>query len=80
MHIENHSLVKEFPEHKAVIHDLKLNDGHFARLFDDYHEVEKEVHRLESEDSPVADDYIEGLKKKRLALKDELFAMLQNAA
>jgi uncharacterized protein YdcH (DUF465 family) len=80
MQIENHSLVKEFPEHKGVIHDLKLNDGHFARLFDEYHEVEKEVHRLESENTPVADEYIEGLKKKRLALKDELYALVQAAA
>ena len=80
MLIDNHSLVNEFPEHKDRIHDLKMNDGHFARLFEDYHKVDKEVHRLESEDSPVSDEYIEGLKKHRLALKDELYKMLTEAA
>lgn len=77
MQIDNHSLVKEFPEHKQTIHDLKISDSHFAKLFEEYHVIEKEVHRLEVEDQPVSDTYIEDLKKKRLLLKDELYALLQ---
>jgi len=30
---EHHDLVHEFPEHKARIHELKMNQQHFAKLF-----------------------------------------------
>ena len=79
MQIEKHSLVLEFPEHRDNIHNLKVNDDHFAKLFDEYHDVDKEIHRLETEDQPVSDAYIEGLKKKRLNLKDDLYSRLQAA-
>ncbi|MCB1616173.1 MAG: YdcH family protein [Pseudomonadales bacterium] len=77
MQIENHSLLNEFPELKEQIHELKLNDRHFHRLFDEYHEVDHEVHRIEMDIQPTSDEYLETLKKKRLHLKDELYAMLQ---
>jgi len=36
---EKHDLIHELPEHRERIHDLKMNDHHFARLFDEYHEL-----------------------------------------
>jgi uncharacterized protein YdcH (DUF465 family) len=71
-----HELAEEFPEHKARIHDLKIGNGHFARLFDEYHVLNREIHRIEAAGVNVDDAAIEILKKKRLGLKDELFAML----
>ena len=47
MAIQKHDLIHELPEHKDTIHDLKVNDAHFARLFDEYHQVDKEMHRIE---------------------------------
>ena len=79
MQNENHSLVNEFPEHKDRIHDLKTSDRHFAKLFDEYHEVDKEVHRIEQDIQPTSDAYLEDLKKKRLLLKDQLYQLLQAA-
>jgi len=76
MPIENHSLVKEFPEHKARIHELKTSDAHFHRLFTEYHEVDKDIHHFESGAEATSDEYLETLKLKRLHLKDELLAML----
>lgn len=76
MPVENHSLANEFPEFKARIHDLKQENMHFHRLFNEYHDVDKEVHRIESGAENTSDEYLEGLKKQRLSLKDELFAML----
>ncbi len=75
---EKHDLVHEFPEHRERIHELKTSDAHFARLFDEYHEVEHEVRRIEEGVENTSDDYLEELKKKRLSLKDNLFSMLQN--
>jgi uncharacterized protein YdcH (DUF465 family) len=40
-----HELAEEFPEYKDRIHDLKVSDAHFRKLFDEYHEINREVHR-----------------------------------
>ena len=74
---ENHDLIHELPEYRDKIHQLKLSDPHFARLFDEYHELDHELHRIEQGIETPADDYTEELKKRRLALKDALFQRLQ---
>lgn len=79
MSVEKHDLVHELPEYREKIHDLKMNNAHFARLFEQYHEVDHAVHRIESGAEAAADDYLEGLKKERLALKDQLYALLKKA-
>jgi uncharacterized protein YdcH (DUF465 family) len=78
MQIDNHSLINEFPLYREKIHALKTSSRHFLKLFDEYHAVDKEINRLETEDSPVTDEHMEQLKKKRLQLKDLLHVMLQD--
>ena len=73
---EKHDLIHEFPEHRERIHDLKMGDHHFSRLFDEYHELEHEVRRIEEGVETTSDNYLEDLKKKRLKLKDLLYVML----
>ena len=75
--LEKHDLVHELPEYREKIHDLKMTNSHFARLFDEYHEVDHEVHRIETGAEIASDDFLEVRKKVRLKLKDELFQMLQ---
>lgn len=77
MNVDHHDLHHEFPEHAAAIHNLKVSSKHFARLFDEYHALTSEVEALEDRDTPVADAEIEDMKKRRVKLKDELYAMLQ---
>lgn len=72
-----HELADELSEYKERIHELKINDRHFARLFDGYHHLNREIHRAESAGVNIADKYHEELKRKRLLLKDEMFNMLQ---
>ncbi|MEY3107280.1 MAG: hypothetical protein RIT35_1458, partial [Pseudomonadota bacterium] len=50
---------------------------HFAKLFNEYDELDHLVRRCETEVEVHADDYVQGLKKNRLALKDELLKILQ---
>ena len=76
MSIEKHDLHHEFPEHRDAIHELKINSAHFSRLFDEYHEVEHEVHRIETGVENTSDDYLEEQKKARLHLKDALLKMI----
>lgn len=76
MTIDNHTLTHEFPELKDKIHALKTSDLHFAKRFTEYNDLDREVRRLEGINTPKADETMEDLKKKRLALKDELYGML----
>lgn len=71
-----HELVEELPEYKERIHELKTNDAHFSRLFDDYHDVNREIHRAEAAGLNITDDHHEELKRKRLHLKDQLSTIL----
>jgi len=77
---EKHDLLHEFPEHRERIRDLKMNDARFARLFNHYHDVEHEVHRIENGSETASDEYLEQRKKLRLSLKDQLFQMIQAPA
>ncbi|WP_448565802.1 YdcH family protein [Thalassotalea ganghwensis] len=77
MTIEKHDLHHEFPEFEKEIHQLKTSDNHFAKLFKEYHQVDHEVHRIEQGVENTTDEYLEGLKKQRLSLKDQLFVMLK---
>ncbi|MXQ08453.1 DUF465 domain-containing protein [Alphaproteobacteria bacterium GH1-50] len=71
-----HELAEEFPAFTVKMHDLKANDAHFARLFDDYHEVNRQVHRAETNIEPIGATAETALRKKRAALKDEIWSYL----
>lgn len=76
---ENHDLFHELPEYQARIADLKTADPQFLKLYDDYHTVNAEVERIELQIETPSDAYTETLKKRRLHLKDELYALLRKA-
>lgn len=73
-----HELAEEFPEYKDKIHDLKMNDAHFAKMFEKYHEVNRSVHRMETRIEPVTDEVEEQARRERMALKDEIATYLQS--
>jgi len=75
---EHHGLVKEFPEYKETIHDLKENNAHFSKLFDEYEDVDKEVIRIEEQIETPSDAYTEERKLKRLNLKDKLISLIKS--
>ncbi len=74
---EKHDLIHELPEYRDRIHELKVGNKHFASRFEQYHELDHEVLRVEEGIENASDEYLNELKKKRLALKDELFAMIR---
>lgn len=75
---EHHRLAEEFPEFKDRIHELKVKDQHFARLYEEYQQIDDEVYRIEEQIETPSDEYTEELKKKRLQLKDQLFDILKS--
>ena len=74
-----HELAEEFPEHKDKMHELKMSNHHFGNLSDEYHKVNREIHRIEAEAEAASDEYTEDLKKKRLLLKDEIQEILNGS-
>ncbi|MDK3074929.1 DUF465 domain-containing protein [Sedimentitalea sp. JM2-8] len=71
-----HELSEEFPDKVEKMHELKGSNAHFAKLADEYHEVNRAVHRAETNVEPM-EDLAEGeLRKKRAMLKDQIWAIL----
>ncbi len=77
MTIEKHDLRTDFPLYIDEIHDLKMNDDHFLRLFNQYGDCDLEVKKIEEGIENTSDEYVEQLKLKRLNLKDELYRLLK---
>ena len=66
----------KFPEYLDSIHALKASSEPFGEMYDEYHQLTREVERLEEEDLPVGDFTIETMKKQRVLLKDQMYRML----
>lgn len=71
-----HELAEEFPEHVEKMSELKTGNAHFQKLFDEYHEINRAVHRAETDVEPTDDLNMETMRKKRMMLKDEIYRML----
>ncbi len=76
MPITKRDLVDDLPEHKDTIDHLTRTNGHFARLLDDYHQLDEEVHSMVSAHNNPDDDVVETKKRELVHTKDELYAMV----
>lgn len=71
-----HELAEEFPHMLEEISDLKAKDGHFSRLFDEYHTINRAIHRAETNVEPTDDYHMLEMRKIRVQLKDQIAACL----
>jgi uncharacterized protein YdcH (DUF465 family) len=74
-----HELAEEFPAEVEKMHRLKQTDAHFSKLFDEYHDVNRAVHRAESLVEPTDAAHENELRQQRTRLKDEIWAILSAA-
>ena len=65
-----------FPEFRELISKLKTTDHHFSRLFDKHNGIDEEIQKLETKIPAGTHVEIENLKKEKLLLKDQLYAIL----
>lgn len=72
-----HDLHAEFPEHKEILHRLKMEDRHYQSLAEQYHDLNREIHRIESGIESTSDERLEALKKMRLSMLDDVAEMIQ---
>lgn len=73
---EDHSLLKEFPEHKDDILSLSETDLNFNDQMKEYNAIDKQIRTLELRDSPISDEEMHTLKLRRAQMKDDLFQQL----
>jgi len=72
----HHTIGEEFPEYKEQIHTLKTSNTHFQSLLTKWEEIDKKIARAESRIELMSEEQEEQLRRNRLALKDEIYAML----
>jgi uncharacterized protein len=68
-----------FPEYRDLISRLKIDNAHFARLFERHNQLDHEIKNMESGVTPTDAFAIETLKKEKLLLKDKLYVVLKKA-
>ncbi len=68
-----------FPEYRDLITKLKHTDLHFTNLFDRHNEIDQKIQNLEANIEIGTQEEIETLKKEKLHLKDQLYAILTAA-
>ena len=71
-----HELADEFPDQHEKLHALKISDAHFNKLSDEYHLINRQIHRYEAGVEATSDFHLEDLKKKRLYLIDQISRMI----
>lgn len=73
-----HQLADEFPAQVDKMHQLKLDNAHFSKLYEEYHEVNRAVHRAETNIEPTDDANENVMRQQRARLKDEIWAMIKD--
>lgn len=79
MSVESPRIHNEFPLHLERIHNLRMNDQHFTQLFDEYHDLTRDIRKIEDGTEAASDERLEGLKMRQVHLKDDLLGMLETA-
>ena len=74
-----HELAEDFPGQADLIHDLKMSDGEFRFLAEKYHEINRAIHRAETNVEPCDQFHEENMRKERMRLKDRIAAKLAKA-
>ena len=75
--MENHNLTHEFPELEVKINELKLKDDVFKKMYVNYEEVNALIqHYEDGEQNHTTDEHLTDIRKKRVHLKNALYAYL----
>lgn len=74
--ITKHPLLFEFPEHAEKIKDLYHENQEFQVLLESYHNLDEEIFKIETNETPASDDELNKLRKDRVFIKDEIYQFL----
>lgn len=69
-----------FPEYRDLMSRLKNSHPRYSALFEKHNALDHEIARLEGANGAGYNQEVVRLKKEKLALKDEIFKILQEEA
>ncbi len=68
-----------FHEYRDVVTELKMSNAHFKKIFDEHNDLHDKLDRAEDGGVDHIDPVeIEKMKKAKLKLKDEAYAMIMD--
>ena len=63
-------------EYREVISKLKVDNAHFAKIFEKHNELDQKIADIDEGREHLSDADLDILKKEKLRLKDEAYAMI----
>jgi uncharacterized protein YdcH (DUF465 family) len=68
-----------FHEYRDIVTELKTSNGHFKKIFDEHNDLHDKIDKAEEGGVDHMDVMeIERMKKAKLKLKDEAYAMIMD--
>ena len=65
-------------EYRDIISKIKVENAHFAKIFEKHNELDQKITDVEEGREHLEQLELEALKKEKLRLKDEAYAMIMN--
>ena len=63
-------------EYRDIISILKQENAHFAKIFEKHNELDDKIAEIEAGREHASDSELETMKKEKLKLKDEAYALI----
>lgn len=63
-------------EYTEIISDIKMSNAHFAKIFEKHTGLDQQINNIEGGREHMEQSDLEKLKKEKLKLKDEAYAMI----
>ncbi|MCD8544830.1 MAG: DUF465 domain-containing protein [Sulfurospirillum cavolei] len=63
-------------EYRDIISKLKLDNAHFTKIFERHNELDQKIADADAGRDHISDAELDALKKEKLKLKDEAYAMI----
>jgi len=63
-------------EYRDIISILKQKNAHFAKIFEKHNELDDKIAEIEAGREHASDMELETMKKEKLRLKDEAYALI----
>ncbi|AFL68965.1 YdcH family protein [Sulfurospirillum barnesii] len=63
-------------EYRDIISKLKVENAHFAKIFEKHNELDQKITDVDEGREHMSDLDLDALKKEKLKLKDEAYAMI----
>ena len=63
-------------EYRDIISKLKVDNAHFAKIFEKHNDLDQKITDITGGREHASDLELEAMKKEKLHLKDEAYAMI----